>query len=55
MFRLSADDICLVTNSSEDLQRIIDEISDCIKEYGMKVNENKSKVVCVNGELDNRT
>ena len=31
------------------MQRIIDEISDCIKEYGMKVNENKSK------ELYNRT
>ena len=39
----------------KDLQRIIDEISDCIKEYGIKVNGNKSNFVCVTGELDNRT
>ena len=28
---------------------MFDSISGCIKEYGMKINEKKLKVVCING------
>ena len=38
---LYADDVCLIASNEQDLQRIFDSISACIREYGMKVSENK--------------
>ena len=40
---LYADDVCLITSSEQDLQRIFDSISGCISEYGMQVSEKKIK------------
>ena len=31
------------------MQTIFDSISECIKEYGRKINGGKSTVVCING------
>ena len=43
-----ADDICLMASYEQHLQTILDNISGCIKEYAMKINGKKSKVVCIN-------
>ena len=45
---LYADDVCLMASNAQDLQMNFDNISGCISEYGMKVSERKSKVVCKN-------
>ena len=37
------------------MQTIFDNISRCIKEYGMKINGKKSKVVCINGAKEERS
>ena len=39
---LYADDVCLIVSNEQDLQRIFDSISGCIREYGMKVSEKKN-------------
>ena len=44
-----ADDVCLFAESTESLQRVCDHVSTVIEEYGLKVSEKKSKVVCING------
>ena len=47
--------MCLKASIEHHLQTIFDNISGCIKKYGMKINGKKSKVVCINGakkELD---
>ena len=49
-----ADDLCLCASSEDGLQRVMDEIANCIAEYGMKLSERKSKVVCINGTVQNR-
>ena len=46
---LYADDVCLMASNEQDMQTIFDNISGCIKEYGMKINGKKSQVVCING------
>ena len=46
---LYADDVCLMASNEQHLQTISDNISRCIKEYGMKINGKKSKFVCING------
>ena len=46
---LYADDACLIASNEQDLQRIFDSISRCIREYGMKVSEKNSKVICIHG------
>ena len=46
---LYADDVCLMACNEQHLQTIFDNISGCIKEYGMKINGKKPKVVCING------
>ena len=46
---LYADDVCLIASNEQDLQRIFDSISGCIREYGMKVRKQKSKVICIHG------
>ena len=45
---LYADDVCLMASNEQHLQTIF-VISGYIKEYGMKINGKKSKVVCING------
>ena len=30
---------------------IMEQVNACVIEYGLKVNEKKSKVVCINGEV----
>ena len=51
---LYADDVYLMASNEQDLQMIFDNISGCISEYGMKVSERKSKVVCINGAKEER-
>ena len=51
---LYADDVCLMANSEEDIKVIMEKVNECVVEYGLKVNENKSKVVCINGEVGRR-
>ena len=41
--------MCLVASNEQDLQINVNTISGCIKEYGRKINETKSTVVCING------
>ena len=49
--RLYADDVCMMANSEEDMKVIMEKIHECVVEYVLKVNEKKSKVVCINGEV----
>ena len=51
---LYANDVCLMANSEEDMQVIMEKINECVVEYGLKVNEKTSKVVCINGEVGRR-
>ena len=51
---LYADDVCLMANSEEDMKVIMEKVNECAVEYGLKVNEKKSKVVCLNGEVGRR-
>ena len=51
---LYADDVCIMASNEQHLQTIFDNISGCIKEYGMKINGKKSKVVCINGAKEER-
>ena len=46
---LYADDVCLMASNEQDLKMIFENISGCISEYGMKVSEKKSNVVCIIG------
>ena len=46
---LYADNVCLITSNEQDIQRIFDSISGCIREYGMKVSGKTSKVICIHG------
>ena len=40
-----------MANSEEDINVIMEKVNECVLEYGLKVNEKKSKVVCINGEV----
>ena len=42
-------DVCLFAESARALQRVCDHVSTVIDEYGLKLSEKKSKVVCING------
>ena len=48
---IDVDDVCMMANSEEDMNVIIEKVNECVVEYGLKVNEKKSKVVCINGEV----
>ena len=50
---LYADDVCLMVNSEEDM-KVMEKVDECVVEYGLKVNEKKSKVVCINGNVGRR-
>ena len=51
---LYAYDVCLVSSSEEDMKVIMEKLNECVVEYGLKINEKKSKVVCLNGEVGRR-
>ena len=41
--------------SSEEVMKVImEKVNECVVEYGLKVNEKKSQVVCINGEVGRR-
>ena len=44
-------DVCLFVEYTESLQRVCDNVSAVIEEYGLKVNEKKSQVICLNGVM----
>ena len=48
---LYADDVCLLANSEEELNAIMEKVNECVVEYGLKVKEKKSKMVCINGKV----
>ena len=50
-----ADDVYLMASNKQHLQTIFDNISGCIKEYGMKIKRKKSKVVRINGAKKERS
>ena len=51
---LYADDVCLMANSEYDMKIVMEKVNACVIEYGLKVNENKAKVVCINAEVGRR-
>ena len=51
---LYADDVCLMASSEEDIKLIVEKVNACVVEYGLKVNEKKSEVVCINGKVGSR-
>ena len=48
---LYADGVCLIANSEEDMKVIMEKVNGCVVNYGLKVNEKKSTVMCINGEV----
>lgn len=46
---LFADDIVLLANSKQDLQSMLDKLSEMVGKWRMKVNREKSKVVVFDG------
>ena len=46
--------LCIMASNEQHLRTIFDNISGCIKEYGMKINGKKSEVVCINGAKEER-
>ena len=51
---LYADDVCLMANSEKDLKVVMEKVNECVVEYGLMVNEKKSKVVVINGKVGRR-
>ena len=51
---LYADDVCLMASREEDMKVIMEKVHACVIEYGLKVNEKKSKVVCIHGKVGKR-
>ena len=49
-----AEDVCLMANIEEDMKVIMEKVNECVVEYGLKVYEKKSKVVCIYGEVGRR-
>ena len=43
-----------MASSEEDIKVIMEKVNACMVEYSLKVNEKKSKVVCINGEVGRR-
>ena len=48
---LYADDVCLMASSEENMKVIMEKVNECVVENDLKVNEKKSKVGCINGEV----
>ena len=51
---LYADDVCLMASSEDDMKVIMEQVKECVIEYGLKVNEKMSKVACIHGEVGRR-
>ena len=51
---LYADDVCLMASSEEEIKVIMEKVNEGVVEYGLRVNERKSKVVCINGDVRRR-
>ena len=51
---LYACDVCLMASSEEHMKVIMEKVNECVVEYGLKVNEKMSKVVCINGKIGRR-
>jgi hypothetical protein len=49
---LYADDIALTANSQDGMERILKDVLEVFEEYGMKLSEEKSKIVELVGEVD---
>ena len=43
-----------MASSEEDIKVIMEQVKEWVIEYGLNVNEKKSKVVCINGEIGKR-
>jgi len=50
-----ADDKAMVANSQQGLQRLMNNINEVTKEFGMKVNVKKTKVVCISRSQGTKT
>ena len=48
---LYTDDVCLMARNEDDMKVIMEKVNSCVVEYGLKFDENKSKAVCVNGDV----
>ena len=44
--------MCLIASSEEYMNVIMEKVNKCVLEYGL--NEKKSKVVCIKGEVARR-
>ena len=47
-------DVCPMVNSKENMKVIVERGIACVVEYGLKVNEKKAMVVCINDEVGRR-
>ena len=43
-----ADDGCPMASSEEDMSVIMEKVNDCVIEFGFKLHEKKSKLMCIN-------
>ena len=43
-----------MASSEKDLKVIMEKVNECVVECGLKVNEKKSKVGCINGKVGRR-
>ena len=48
------DDVCLMASSEDDMNVTMEQVKECVIEYGLKVNDKKSRVVCIHGEIGRR-
>ena len=48
---LYTDDVYLMANSEEDMKVNKEKVNKCVVEYGLKINEKKSELVCINGKV----
>ena len=51
---LYADDIAVITNSAEGMERVLEDVMVTLEEYGMKLSEEKSKIVEVGCRQDDQ-
>ena len=49
-----ADDKAVVANSQQGLQQLMDNLNKVIREFGMKINVKKSKVMCISRKGNNK-
>ena len=49
-----ADDKAVVANSQKGLQQLMDNLNKVTREFGMKINVKKSKVMCISRKGNNK-